>query len=126
MFNQEKFIAGFTADIENGLAIGDSLQKKLSAAISAVGIEGRKALQKALYAACRAKSTRHYDAARKLWQMAVGNTATKKVKTTGRHQELVAFLRKAANTISKGGDFPAEILAALIDCKIEFEDAMTE
>ena len=123
MFNHEKFVAAFVGDITNGLAVGDKLKAKLAKAITAAGIEGRKPLQRALYKACREKSERHYAAARKLWQMAIG-IAEKKAPAKMHHEELVKFLRKAARQLSNGGDgFPAEVFAMLTDCQLEYENA---
>ena len=122
MFNHEKFVAAFVGDITNGLAVGDKLKAKLADAITAAGIEGRKPLQRALYAACREKSERHYAAARKLWQMAAG-IAEKKAPAKTQNAELVKFLLKAARQLSKGGDgFPAEVFALLVDCQLEYEN----
>jgi len=121
MFNHEKFVAAFVGDITNGLAVGDKLKAKLAGAITAAGIEGRKPLQRALYAACREKSERHYAAARKLWQMAAG-IAEKKAPAKTHHEELVKFLRKAARQLSNGGDgFPAEVFAMLVDCQLQYD-----
>ena len=122
MFNHEKFVAAFVGDITNGLAVGDKLKTKLADAIKAAG-PNAKAMQKALYAACREKSERHYAAARKLWQMAVG-IAEKKAPVKTHNEELVKFLRKAARQLANGGDgFPAEVFAMLVDCQLEYENA---
>ena len=122
MFNQTEFVKAFVADITGGLNVGDKLKAKLAAGIEAAGVEGRKQLQKALYAACRKKSERHYAAARKLWQMAIG-IAEKKAPAKTQNAELVKFLLKAARQLSKGGDgFPAEVFAMLVDCQLEYEN----
>lgn len=117
-----KFIvAKFITGLNTAIAGADTLMEYLAQGIKEAGPEGRKALQKDLYAQARAvdDGERCYAAARKMWSRAMESlglsaTKAKPAKKENKHAELIAWMRKTARAIDKDDGIPL-LIAALYD-----------